>query len=166
MKEVKDLYEIHDERKALIKQVPGSLTDAVDALDIAPEEPFSHQTYESAKATLLETAQDHKPVDEGDTGPMTGGMGAYTPTPVVTEADLLTRPSLDVGAEARLRNGQTLQISGLAEGIVAVVRADGALIGLGIDPFRTDHHRRKLAGIRGTAKVHETSLQGACDGGG
>jgi phosphoribosylamine--glycine ligase len=34
----------------------------------------------------LEPAQDHKTVDEGDTGPMTGGMGAYTPTPVVTPA--------------------------------------------------------------------------------
>jgi len=35
---------------------------------------------------LMETAQDHKPVDDGNTGPMTGGMGAYSPTPVVTEA--------------------------------------------------------------------------------
>lgn len=43
----------------------------------------------------------------------------------------LPRAELDAGAEARLRNGQTLQISGLAEGVIAVVRADGALIGLG-----------------------------------
>lgn len=28
-------------------------------------------------------AQDHKPLEEGDTGPNTGGMGAYAPTPVV-----------------------------------------------------------------------------------
>jgi phosphoribosylamine--glycine ligase len=34
---------------------------------------------------LMEPAQDHKPVDDGDTGPMTGGMGAYTPTPVLGE---------------------------------------------------------------------------------
>jgi phosphoribosylamine--glycine ligase len=34
---------------------------------------------------MMESAQDHKPIDEGDTGPMTGGMGAYTPTPAVTE---------------------------------------------------------------------------------
>jgi phosphoribosylamine--glycine ligase len=34
---------------------------------------------------VMETAQDHKPIDDGDTGPMTGGMGAYTPTPAVTE---------------------------------------------------------------------------------
>lgn len=43
----------------------------------------------------------------------------------------LPRAALDAGAEARLRNGQALEISGLAEGVVAVVRADGALIGLG-----------------------------------
>jgi phosphoribosylamine---glycine ligase len=34
---------------------------------------------------LMETSQDHKAVDDGDTGPMTGGMGAYSPTPIVTE---------------------------------------------------------------------------------
>lgn len=34
---------------------------------------------------LMEPSQDHKSVDEGDSGPMTGGMGAYSPTPVMTE---------------------------------------------------------------------------------
>lgn len=34
---------------------------------------------------LMESSQDHKAVDDGDTGPMTGGMGAYSPTPVVTD---------------------------------------------------------------------------------
>ncbi|HEY9762809.1 MAG TPA: phosphoribosylamine--glycine ligase [Trichocoleus sp.] len=31
-------------------------------------------------------AQDHKTIGEGDTGPNTGGMGAYAPTPVITPA--------------------------------------------------------------------------------
>lgn len=32
------------------------------------------------------TAQDHKCVGEGDTGPNTGGMGAYSPAPILTDA--------------------------------------------------------------------------------
>ena len=34
----------------------------------------------------LATSQDHKARDEGDTGPNTGGMGAYSPAPVIDEA--------------------------------------------------------------------------------
>jgi len=32
----------------------------------------------------LTSAQDHKAVGDGDTGPNTGGMGAYSPAPVLT----------------------------------------------------------------------------------
>jgi len=41
-------------------------------------------------AAPLASAQDHKRVGEGDTGPNTGGMGAYAPAPVLT-ADLQQR---------------------------------------------------------------------------
>lgn len=34
---------------------------------------------------LLPSAQDHKAVGEGDTGPNTGGMGAYSPAPVLPQ---------------------------------------------------------------------------------
>ena len=34
----------------------------------------------------LASSQDHKRLGDGDTGPNTGGMGAYSPAPVVTEA--------------------------------------------------------------------------------
>lgn len=40
-------------------------------------------------------AQDHKPIGEGDTGPNTGGMGAYAPTPVVTP-ELLERVQTEI----------------------------------------------------------------------
>ena len=39
---------------------------------------------------LLPTAQDHKRLNEKDKGPNTGGMGAYSPTPLLTE-DMLDR---------------------------------------------------------------------------
>ncbi len=38
-------------------------------------------------ALALTSAQDHKAVGDGDTGPNTGGMGAYSPAPILT-ADL------------------------------------------------------------------------------
>ena len=35
---------------------------------------------------VMESAQDHKPIGDGDTGENTGGMGAYCPAPIVTDA--------------------------------------------------------------------------------
>jgi phosphoribosylamine--glycine ligase len=41
---------------------------------------------DGAHVLPLAAAQDHKRVGDGDTGPNTGGMGAYSPTPIVDAA--------------------------------------------------------------------------------
>jgi phosphoribosylamine--glycine ligase len=39
---------------------------------------------DGVRALAMATSQDHKRIGDGDTGPNTGGMGAYSPAPVVT----------------------------------------------------------------------------------
>ncbi len=41
---------------------------------------------DGTRALAFASAQDHKRVGEGDTGPNTGGMGAYSPAPIMTPA--------------------------------------------------------------------------------
>jgi phosphoribosylamine--glycine ligase len=60
----------------------------------------------------LASAQDHKAVFDGDRGPNTGGMGAYSPAPVVTDAlarevmDTIVRPTVaGMAAEGRPYKG-------------------------------------------------------------
>ncbi len=48
---------------------------------------------EGPNIAYLASAQDHKPIGEGDTGPNTGGMGAYSPVPLC--GDELIRDVLD-----------------------------------------------------------------------
>jgi phosphoribosylamine--glycine ligase len=47
-----------------------------------------HALCDGRTARLFPTAQDHKRIGEKDTGPNTGGMGAYSPTPFLTDGEL------------------------------------------------------------------------------
>ncbi len=49
------------------------------------EEASFHALVDGRHALPLAAAQDHKRVGDGDSGPNTGGMGAYSPAPAVTE---------------------------------------------------------------------------------
>jgi phosphoribosylamine--glycine ligase len=65
---------------------------------------------------ILPTAQDHKRIGDGDTGPNTGGMGAYSPAEVVTPGLLdrieraIVRPSVDAIADRGIAFRGTLFI--------------------------------------------------------
>ena len=56
---------------------------------------------------VMESSQDHKPIGDGDTGPNTGGMGAYSPAPVVTDElmDRITREILVPVVDGMNRSG-------------------------------------------------------------
>jgi phosphoribosylamine--glycine ligase len=65
---------------------------------------------------ILPPAQDHKRVGDGDTGPNTGGMGAYSPAEIVTPALLeriereIVRPSVNAIADEGMEFRGTLFI--------------------------------------------------------
>jgi phosphoribosylamine--glycine ligase len=85
--------------------VAGTITEAEAAVDAAlldrafgqagaevvieeclvGEEASVFALVDGTTALPLASAQDHKQVGDGDTGPNTGGMGAYSPAPIVTE---------------------------------------------------------------------------------
>jgi phosphoribosylamine---glycine ligase len=98
--------------------VAMSRQEAEAAIDAAGDSPLVIEEFlEGEEASLfalvdgdvaipLASAQDHKRVGEGDTGPNTGGMGAYSPAPVLTPEleqramDEIVRPTARALADA------------------------------------------------------------------
>jgi phosphoribosylamine--glycine ligase len=73
--------------EALVEKRFGEAGDSViveECLDGAEASAFA--LVDGETALMLPAAQDHKPAYDGDTGPNTGGMGAYSPTPLIDEA--------------------------------------------------------------------------------
>ena len=56
---------------------------------------------------VLESSQDHKPIGDGDTGDNTGGMGAYSPAPMVSEKLMaqIVREAIVPTVDGMNRNG-------------------------------------------------------------
>ena len=80
------------------------------------EETSIHLVVSGRDYVVLPTSQDHKRVGEGDTGPNTGGMGAYSPAELVDDALLaridreISRPSVDAIAAEGIDFRGTLYI--------------------------------------------------------
>lgn len=91
--------------KALEELKTGSLSGAASRLVIeefmAGEEASVFAICDGNSFKVIGNAQDHKRVGEGDTGLNTGGMGAYSPAPIVTDKLLgivendIIRPTID-----------------------------------------------------------------------
>lgn len=66
---------------------------------------------DGARAVAMPPAQDHKRVGEGDTGPNTGGMGAYAPAPVCPPSMVaeLTRDVLQRAVDGCAAEGRPLR---------------------------------------------------------
>jgi phosphoribosylamine--glycine ligase len=85
-----------EEAEVAIDEASGSL---VIEEFLVGEEASLFALVDGETAVPLASAQDHKRVGEGDTGPNTGGMGAYAPAPVLTRAleqramDEIVRPT-------------------------------------------------------------------------
>ncbi|XP_056163315.1 phosphoribosylamine--glycine ligase isoform X2 [Syzygium oleosum] len=81
---VEEAYEAVD--SMLVEGVFGSAGCKVIIEEyLEGEEASFFALVDGENAIALESAQDHKRVGDGDTGPNTGGMGAYSPAPILTQ---------------------------------------------------------------------------------
>jgi phosphoribosylamine--glycine ligase len=72
--------------KIMVEKIFGSAGNRVVVEEYLVGEEASYIAFTDGKTILpMASSQDHKPVLDGDQGPNTGGMGAYSPAPVVTD---------------------------------------------------------------------------------
>ncbi|HUU92086.1 MAG TPA: phosphoribosylamine--glycine ligase, partial [Phycisphaerae bacterium] len=80
-----------DEGRSAVRTIMGENAFGEAGSTIVIEERLSGEEasilalVDDATIYSLESSQDHKPAFDNDQGPNTGGMGAYSPAPVVTE---------------------------------------------------------------------------------
>ena len=77
------------------RQFGGASEEIVIEEFLEGEEASFFALVDGSTALPLASAQDHKAAGDGDTGPNTGGMGAYSPAPVMTE-DMTGRVMLEI----------------------------------------------------------------------
>jgi len=94
--------------KIMCDKIFGSAGDRIVVEDkLLGEEASILAFVDGSNIYVMESSQDHKPIGDGDTGANTGGMGAYSPAPVVTDAimDKITREVLVPIVDGMNRNG-------------------------------------------------------------
>lgn len=96
-------------RAMLVERRFGEAGATVIIEDLVPgEEASVHAVSDGERLLVLPVARDHKRAYDGNTGPNTGGMGAYAPSPLLSPALLarvereILRPTIDgMRAEGR-----------------------------------------------------------------
>ncbi len=82
--------------KIMVDKIFGSAGDKIIVEDkLLGEEASILAFVDGRNIYLMESSQDHKPVGDGDTGPNTGGMGAYSPAPIISD-DMMNRISREI----------------------------------------------------------------------
>jgi phosphoribosylamine--glycine ligase len=77
---------IHSVDQIMVEKIFGNAGNRVVVEEYLVGEEASYIAFTDGKTILpMASSQDHKPVLDGDQGPNTGGMGAYSPAPVVTD---------------------------------------------------------------------------------
>src|SRR4030042_501942 len=72
--------------KIMVEKIFGEAGNRVVVEENLVGEEASYIAFTDGKTILpMASSQDHKPIFDGDQGPNTGGMGAYSPAPVVTD---------------------------------------------------------------------------------
>ena len=72
--------------RIMVEKIFGEAGNRVVIEEYLVGEEASYIAFTDGKAILpMASSQDHKPIFDGDRGPNTGGMGAYSPAPVVTD---------------------------------------------------------------------------------
>jgi len=113
----------------MVKKVFGSAGDRVVIEECLKGEEASFIAFTDGKTILpLASCQDHKAVFDGDQGPNTGGMGAYSPAPVVTEKihqkimEEVLKPLIDgMAREGRVYTGALYAGVMVCDGLVKVL---------------------------------------------
>ena len=77
---------IHSVDQIMVEKMFGNAGNRVVVEEYLVGEEASYIAFTDGKTILpLASSQDHKAILDGDQGPNTGGMGAYSPAPVVTD---------------------------------------------------------------------------------